>query len=236
MNNAEFDNYAKNYHQQIEHRLRKLIDPSENYFIEIKAKILNAFLEDSAISQDNEPLKILDLGCGLGEFRRYLQRKGRSIYGLDSSFEMIRYANRDNAAEKGFYCQADGFQMPVPTGTFDVVFTSCVFHHMGYENLDRIIPEIKRVCKSKGRIIIFEHNPNNLFTQLVVRTTPIDRNAKLIRRSSLIGKMEQHELTILDKGYFIFGPKLMDEFLFDNFPNIRRSPLGGQYYIHAINS
>jgi ubiquinone/menaquinone biosynthesis C-methylase UbiE len=235
MNNSEFDNYAKNYHKQMGHKFRRLVDPSDNYFIELKAKLLYKFIEEYFVDKEVKPLKILDFGCGLGDFSKYLQSKDRKIYGLDLSFEMIKYANSNNPYSNVFFHQANGDHIPIQDRSFDVVFTSCVFHHIEIENFNQIFNEIKRVCKINGIIIVFEHNPNNLITQFVVRTTPIDKNAKLLQREYLLRVMRQHQFTIYAKGYLLFGPKFVDEFLTENLPGIYQFPLGGQYFISAIN-
>jgi len=235
MNLSEFDDYAKNYRERIDHKIRRLVDPSGNYFIELKAKLLNQFIDVSITNKKDDSINILDFGCGLGDFCQFLQSENRRIFGLDISFEMINYAQNNNHFAGVFFFQANGDNIPFGNNMFDVVFASCVFHHINKRHYKRIISEMKRVCKKNGIVVIFEHNPNNLFTQFVVRTTPIDRNAKLLNRNLLIEILKKYEFLINDKGFFLFGPKMIDSFIVNRFPKILKTPLGGQYYISATN-
>lgn len=235
MNIAEFDEYARNYHKQMDHRFRKIIDPTENYFVELKAKFLHDFIKSA---DDLEPLElnILEVGCGLGDYVKILHNEQMKVIGLDLSFEMIKYAKINTSKTRPPLLQADGNFIPFKNNCFDIVFSICVFHHINSSCLNQVIGEISRVCKRGGKFILFEHNPMNLITQFVVRTTPIDRNAKLLDLSIIHQILAQNNFSVIKKGYLLFGPRQIDQFITENLPQIQRLPLGGQYYICAINN
>ena len=74
----------------------------------------------------------------------------------------------------------DGQTLPFDAGTFDLVFTACVFHHIPAEDHIRLLSEIRRTLTPQGRFVLFEHNPWNPATRHAVATCPFDANAVLI--------------------------------------------------------
>jgi hypothetical protein len=67
------------------------------------------------------------------------------------------------------------------------------------------------VCAPKGRIVFFEHNPYNLFTQWVIKTTPLDHNAHLVTYQQLTRSARAAGINILDKEFFLYGTRKIDE-------------------------
>ena len=92
--------------------------------------------------------KLLDVGCGRGDFSKGFKELGLLVSGLDvikSQSEMlkdieIKYANIEN----------DKF--PFNDETFDIIFSKSVIEHL--RNPDNFIKEIHRLLKPGGRIII----------------------------------------------------------------------------------
>jgi SAM-dependent methyltransferase len=89
------------------------------------------------------PARILDLGCGNGEFARVLAEGGqRGTYiGLDSSAELLQIATPASSAEDfeiHFY-QADlstpGWESAIAGQTFDVICAFAVLHHIPGDTL-----------------------------------------------------------------------------------------------------
>ena len=81
--------------------------------------------------------------------------------------------------------------------------------------------------------MIFEHNPLNPLTQLVVRTTPLDNDANLLGMRKALRLLRDAGASVLHTGYFLYGPKKLDRYLYKNMKFLRRLPFGGQYYIVA---
>ncbi|MBU1699494.1 MAG: methyltransferase domain-containing protein [Candidatus Eisenbacteria bacterium] len=78
---------------------------------------------------------ILDLGCGLGIYRKHVEEKGGKWIGLD--------LQGDAPSVHG-----DGDQLPFADGVFDGVLCVAVFEHM--PEPDRTLSEIRRVLSDGG--------------------------------------------------------------------------------------
>ncbi|MFQ6078163.1 MAG: class I SAM-dependent methyltransferase [Thermodesulfobacteriota bacterium] len=111
-----------------------------------------AFLE---LVGDVTGLRILDAGCGEGNLTRMLAQRGAKVIGVDISEEMIRIA-RQKEAESPLgieYVVGDlSCLSSLSLGTFDVVV--CFFVLMDLPNHVKVIREIHRVLKPKGRFLI----------------------------------------------------------------------------------
>lgn len=80
--------------------------------------------------------RVLDVGCGTGTLAIAAKRRcgaSSAVSGIDASNEMIARAKK-KAVNAGVeidlqvaICEA----LPFPTGTFDVVFSTMMLHHLG---------------------------------------------------------------------------------------------------------
>jgi len=113
--------------------------------------------------------KILELGCGTGEYTLRLVKTGSNIIAIDISNSLIQQAKQKvNSAN---FIIANAENLPFKDNTFDAIVGNAVLHHL---NLDNALSEIKRVLKSGGSIAFTEPNmlnPQNL----------IVKNIKLIK-------------------------------------------------------
>lgn len=78
---------------------------------------------------DLSGMHILDVGCGIGDFYRYLQEHGisASYTGIDILPEMIKEAKRRNP--EGEFISGDLFSQKIYSpGSFDLVFSSGIFN------------------------------------------------------------------------------------------------------------
>src|SRR4029077_4924614 len=128
-------------------------------------------------------MSLLDFGCGAADFLRTLQRAGFAgkLCGSDISAEMLREARSrwPELAPVALHATASGV-LPFAADAFDWVTASCVFHHIAPTERAAAVAELRRVLKTGGRVLLFEHNPWNPLTRLIVKRAPIDRNAVLL--------------------------------------------------------
>ena len=91
--------------------------------------------------------KILDAGCGIGEYTHILTRNGGDVVGCDGSTEMLKIA-RSSYPQYRFDEVDMKMGLPYRDAEFDSVLCSLVL--MDIEPIDSIIAEFHRVLKTKG--------------------------------------------------------------------------------------
>src|SRR5438552_464577 len=89
---------------------------------------------------------VLDLGCGAGMLA-LLKRKGVTLTGIDLSPECARAARR-NGYDATLTTTLSN--LPFPDASFDYVVSLDVLGHVGFEEKDAVLGEIKRVLRPGG--------------------------------------------------------------------------------------
>lgn len=94
--------------------------------------------------------KVLDVGCGTGLFTDCF--KGEYT-GIDINEEYIKKAR---AYKKGTFKTGDATALQFEDETFDLVFTLGVLHHLDAGSREKMLKEMRRVCKTGGHILIVD--------------------------------------------------------------------------------
>lgn len=231
---SEFDAYAEAYQAELSHPCRRFVDAKDNYFIDLKCTLLHKLLIE--LGQCSQELTVADIGCGIGDFEQRLAHDFKHLFALDLSWKMLQRAQqlvqsrRGGLKSGGFIC-GDSLTLPLADASVDLVFASCLLHHITFVDPAVVIGELRRICRPGGWIICFEHNPLNPITQLVVRTTPLDKTAKLISSWGLQSAFRQAGLRQIFCRYLLFGPKAVDRRLAQLAPLLQKVPLGAQYLV-----
>ena len=228
----EFDRFAQGYSGGNEDPLKRLFGGTLNQFIYVKANWLWHYLTRSHRNiLSDKGYHLLDYGCGTGEMLKWLRIFGfpGHLYGADVSLPML------NEAEKRW----DTFQKPLfscigetktdfPDDFFHCIVATCVFHHIEPHNRDDVLREIKRILVPGGNAIIFEHNPFNPMTRLIVKRAAIDNNAVLLYPKEIRDLFHKVSLANCKFEYLMFFPpgikvlQRLEKYL-------RWFPLGAQY-------
>lgn len=228
---VDFDEFAEDYREIHTKNVQSLSGADSDYFSEYKIVEVATLLENA---------RILDFGCGDGNSAYFIQKHihGYEYSGIDVSEESVRKATERNLRGCEF-SHYDGRHIPFPDETFDVVFAACVFHHIDEAEHISMLNEIRRVLRTGGTVIVFEHNPLNPLTVKTVRDCPFDVGVKLIqggvlkRRLARSGFDAKHIRII----YTIFMPRTgFFKRLLALEKYFRKIPLGGQYYCIARKS
>jgi SAM-dependent methyltransferase len=106
-----------------------------------------AFFEERLWNNLIPGCRVLDLGCGGGEFT--LRMAGRAwVVGLDPFREMLRYALGLRGHQQVSWVRAMGEALPFADTTFDVVYS-----RRGPGSEPRFLPEVVRTLRPGGRFL-----------------------------------------------------------------------------------
>lgn len=219
----DFDETKSTYRDLIEKSVR-FSGKDHDFFIKAKADLF-AKVAKSTLPDISKPT-VLDIGCGHGYMHPYLSRHFE-VTGVEVASEVLTLAQKLNPDVK--YLSYDGKKLPFADNAFDISMATCVMHHVMPEDWHNFMDEMKRVIKPGGMALVFEHNPYNPLTQIIVAKNPLDDDAVLLTNAKLKKLMHQSGLSRVSSKYFLFTPfasrifRWLDE-------KIGWLPLGAQYY------
>jgi len=107
--------------------------------------------------------RVLDLGCGRGEFLQLLAKRGVDGLGVDADQEMIAAVT-----EKGLNAQRGEVQefLKKPHEEFDGIFAAHLIEHLRSDQVVELARLAARALRPGGRLILVTPNPHNLSMQL----------------------------------------------------------------------
>lgn len=102
---------------------------------------------------------VLDIACGSGYGTKILSESARQVIGVDISADAVAYAQANfSNGSKTDYRVGDGVEIPVETGTIDVLVTFETIEHI--EDYRQFLKEAKRVLRPGGIMLL--STPNDL--------------------------------------------------------------------------
>lgn len=96
--------------------------------------------------------KILDVGCGPGQFTKYFLKKGFVAEGIDLSSEMLKIARK--MVPKGVFKIMDMRKLKYPNKSFDGLCVAYSFYHIPSKQATGVLKGCNRVLKPNGIIIL----------------------------------------------------------------------------------
>lgn len=179
----------------------------KNFFQKIwhgrKWAILKKMLEADARS-------ILDVGCASGHLTAKVKRllPNSKVIGLDVSKKFIRYARKNY---KGIeFVLADAHNLPFKKTSFDLIIATESLEHFVSPN--KVLKEIRRCIKKRGRIIIEMDSGSTLFRSIwllwiLLGPGRVWKGSHLTRFNStkLERLIKEEGFLIIEKRYALFG-------------------------------
>lgn len=104
--------------------------------------------------------RVLDVGCGTGTLAIALKSRvgAGEVHGIDASPEMVEVAT-EKAAKAGTpvdFQVAPIEALPFPDGSFDLVTSSLMLHHLPDDVKRQGLAQVRRVLKPGGRFVVLD--------------------------------------------------------------------------------
>ena len=122
-------------------------------------------------------LRVLDLGCGVGEYVRAFSRKGARAIGCDIAVDRLVEARKRDETGSANYLAGVGERLPFADASLDRIVLNEVIEHVQDDR--QTMEEIARVLKPGGRCIIFA--PNRLY--------PFETHGIYLRKRYIFGNI-----------------------------------------------
>jgi len=122
------------------------------------------------------PRRILDFGCGTGKSCGRLAEAfpGAQIVGADLSEEALAHARTNFGSNRvTFENIGDLPQLE----RFDLCYINGVFHHILPDERQQTLAMLRNLLTPGAHLALFENNPWNPGTRMVMRRIPFDRDA-----------------------------------------------------------
>ncbi|MBI4054529.1 MAG: class I SAM-dependent methyltransferase [Elusimicrobia bacterium] len=224
---ADFDEASSHYEEMVDEAVAALGGESSDYYLRLKADEIVRHLR--RLGKDPAEREALDVGCGTGRIVELLSESFRRVQGVEPSAGMLARAQERPLPRDTFH-RGQAEKLPFPEASFDLVLSTCIFHHSSQDHHLAMLHEMRRVLRPGGWIFIFEHNPWNPLTRWVVSHCPLDAGVTLysalqIRRAYRLAGFQTPQVR-----FIAFFPKFLKVFRRLE-PALSWLPFGGQYYL-----
>jgi SAM-dependent methyltransferase len=220
----EFDEYAEDYDNALEQGIG-ISGEDKSYFAEGRVRILR----ESLPAGGPTPV-VLDFGCGTGQATPFLLAGlgASKVIGVDVSPAQLNVARRDHGSAAVFQT-VDEFQ---PAGQIDVAFCNGVFHHIPPGERAAMAGYVFRSLRPGGVFALWENNPWNPATHVVMRRIPFDRDAIMLSPPEARRLLSGAGFDVVSVRFAFVFPRLL-RWLRWLEPLIARLPAGAQYQVLA---
>jgi SAM-dependent methyltransferase len=183
----------------------------------------------------------LDFGCGNGRMLKtllesdavkQLVEQGRlRLFGFDTSAESINEA-KSLMGDDRVRLVSDLQHLPGDV-RFDFVISCHVFHHIPPVERAETVAGLASRMKPSSRLVIWEHNPFNPITRLLVKACPFDDDARLLTLHTTKTLFGKNSFRYLEHAYVnVFPPRwLRLDAVSAIEVKLSRLPIGAQYWV-----
>jgi ubiquinone/menaquinone biosynthesis C-methylase UbiE len=202
-------------------RNEDVFGPSHKRYMKQKTDLLLRCIRKNRLNTK----KILDVGCGTGELETNLANR-LEVIGVDLATAMLSVAKEKR--EDCEFLRASCDKLPFRDCTFTMVLVVNVLHHVKPNERNPFFSEISKMLVPGGYVIVFEHNPKNPFTRILVRCCRIDRGILLLNTKEVTSLARTSEIDKVDILYLTFFPPILS-FMETLERRMQRLPLGGEF-------
>jgi len=221
---AAFDNFARNYDQELERGVR-ISGESKDYFAEGRIRWVAKCLHELG----ERPARVLDFGCGTGSTSVLLQQiLGAELYvGVDASQKSVQFAGETFGSPTRYFTTLD--RLPADF-SFDLVYCNGVFHHIPVPQRQAAAEFVYHRLRAGGIFAMWENNPWNPGTRLVMSRIAFDRDAVCLSAFQTSRLLRDVGFSIVHTQFMFIFPRLLRGLRFLE-PHLSALPIGAQYQV-----
>jgi SAM-dependent methyltransferase len=221
-----FDQYAGDYDAALSQGL-SVSGEEKSYFAQGRVKWLARCLNQLP----DRPRSVLDFGCGTGSTSPHLLEllQVESVLGVDVSAKSLEVARRVHGSER---VQFQSFCQNEPKGHVDLAFCNGVFHHVPLAERAAAVQYVYRSLRPGGLFALWENNPWNPGTRIVMSRIPFDRDAITLAAPETRRLLRDGGFSVLRTDFLFIFPRLLRWMRWLE-PLVSRLPFGAQYQVLA---
>ncbi|HLW67099.1 MAG TPA: class I SAM-dependent methyltransferase [Gemmataceae bacterium] len=221
---SAFDAYANGYDAALEQGL-SVSGEGKNYFAHGRIAWLQGALQKLKFQPDSA----VDFGCGTGSATPFLfDVLGiSSVLGLEVSSKSREVAEQMHGSERARFLL---FEQYKPAGTIDLAFCNGVFHHIPPQQRASSVDYVFRCLRPGGLFALWENNPWNPGTRLVMSRIPFDKDAITLTPPETRRTLRASGFEVLRTDFLFIFPHIL-KWLRWTEPMVSRLPLGAQYMV-----
>ncbi len=107
---------------------------------------------------DLQGLKVLDIGCGMGQHAKYYSDQGASyVLGIDISEKMLSYAKEHNGADNIEYLKMAMEDIGVLKDKYDLITSSLAFDYA--DDLELLLKDIRKLMSDDSLLVFSMSHP-----------------------------------------------------------------------------
>ena len=221
---SQFDEYAANYEAALGQGL-SLAGEDMAYF----ARGRVAWLAHALRVLGEHPKRVMDYGCGQGSTTPlFFDLLGAEfVLGTESSEKLVDLARRTYGSKRAYFSFVDQY---VPDAGMDLTYSNGVFHHIPVRQRGAAIDYVWRSLRPGGLFALWENNPWNPGTRLVMSRIPFDRDAIPLSSRQAQRLLREGGFEVLRTDYLFIFPRQLK--CFRRLETLlSRVPLGGQFQV-----
>jgi SAM-dependent methyltransferase len=230
MRTPTFDSHADQYEADCMRGL-SVSGESKEFFARGRLDYLSAFMARAGLSG---PRRIVDFGCGVGDVTARLAQTfpQSTVVGLDPSARCLERAARDFASSRVSFAVI-GEESGECLEPADLLHLNGVLHHVAIADRPALMESLWKRVRPGGVLALFENNPLNPGTRIVMARIPFDRDAKPITAFGTRSLLRAAGFNVCKTAYLFYFPRFLralrpvERFL-------TAVPLGAQYVVIAV--
>lgn len=175
------------------------------------------------------PRAVMDFGCGTGSTAALFHEllKPESVIGVEDSPKLMEMARHSYGGDRTLFRLRKEF---TPEGNMDLVFSSCVFHHIPVSERKSAVRTIFRSLRPGGIFSLWEQNPWNPATRFLMSRCGFDRDAVTLTAPEARELMLSGGFEIVRTDFLFIFPRALAWLRWLE-PMVSRLPLGAQYEV-----